>query len=169
MVDANPGLGRAHLGRFLYRSEFAPPADSKDLDEALELSPDDPEALFTAARVAEQKPDFAAAIAYLEKAHALDPRNLAVTMALAVLQTRDPGPAGAEATIRKAFEERPTVGLAFLLAETLIVQGKIDGDQGAKTYIEILRKEGLGDTSACSCRPGSRCSGGTGPPRSTRS
>ncbi len=43
MIVKNPDSGRAHAYRWRYAQEFAPPADPKDLEEALKRAPDDRE------------------------------------------------------------------------------------------------------------------------------
>ena len=146
MVDDNEKLGRPHLYRFRYDSEFRPPAQSEHLEKALDLSPEDPEVLLTAGLVAEQKRDLATARTYLEKAHDLDHRNLEHHPGPGPSASGGPKADQAEATLRQAFKLKPTADLAFLLAETLILQGKIEGKDGANEFIEILRKQGLGDT-----------------------
>src|SRR5262249_33451008 len=51
-----------------------------------------------------------------------------------------------EAVLREAFAARPVVGLAFELADTLILQGKIEGKGQAAEIMAVLRGAGLGDT-----------------------
>ena len=55
MVKKNPKAGRAYLYRWAYSREFSLPADTGDLQKALELAPDDPEVLFAAAVASEEK------------------------------------------------------------------------------------------------------------------
>ena len=119
---------------------------TSDIQEALELAPDDPEVLLTAAIASEQKPDAAAARAYFEKGFKLDPKNLAFALGLARLETRERHLDRAEAVLRQAFQAKPSVALAFDLAENLILQDKIEGKDQAADYIARLRNAGLGDT-----------------------
>ncbi|HKI17046.1 MAG TPA: tetratricopeptide repeat protein, partial [Isosphaeraceae bacterium] len=147
MVANNPKAGRAYLYRWRYTREFLASADANDIQKALALAPDDPEVLWTAAIASEQKPDAAAERAYLEKGYKLDPKNAAFAIGLARLELREQHPDRAEAVLRQTFEARPSVDLAFLLAENLIIQGKIEGKDQAGGYIAYLRARGLGDTS----------------------
>ena len=146
MVANNPESGPAHLDRFRYLSEFRPPAPDSDLKKALELAPENPEVLLTAALVAEQKKDPAAARSYLEKGLKLHPQNADFAMALAQLETRDGHLDLAESVLRRADQANPSVDLAFELAETLIAQNKIDDKDQAAGYIARLRDAGVGDT-----------------------
>ena len=146
MVANNPESGPAHLDRFRYLSGFRPPAPDSDLKKALELSPENSEVLLTAALVAEQKKDPAAARAYLEKGLKLHPRNADFPMALAQLETRDGHLDRAESVLRQADQANPSLDLAFELAETLIAQNKIDGKDQAAGYIARLQDAGVGDT-----------------------
>ncbi|MFI5457357.1 MAG: tetratricopeptide repeat protein [Isosphaerales bacterium] len=147
MVANNPKVGQAYVYRWRYFAEFLPPPDASDLQEALKLAPDDPEVLFTAAIASEQKPDAAAARVYFEKGWKLDPKNAAFAIRLAGLELREQHTDRAEKVLRQAYEARPSVDLAFLLAEDLIIQGKIEGKDQAGDYIALLRNAGLGDTS----------------------
>ena len=146
MVANNPESGPAHLYRFRYLSEFRPPAPDSDLKKALELSPENPEVLLTAALVAEQKKDPAAARSYLEKGLKLHPQNAGFPIALARLETREGHLDQAESVLRQADQANPSLDLAFELAETLIAQNKIDDKDQAAGYIARLRDAGLGDT-----------------------
>ena len=146
MVANNPESGLAHLYRFRYLSEFRPPAADSDLKKALELAPENPEVLLTAALAAEQKKDPAAARAYLEKGLKLHPRNADFPLALAQLETRDGHLDRAESVLRQADQANPSLDMAFELAETLIAQNKIDGKDQAAGYIARLRDAGLGET-----------------------
>ena len=132
--------------RWRYFHELAPPADTGDIEKALMLSPDDPEVLAIAAVASEQKQDTASARRYWEKGLKLDPKNMAFVVGLERLETREGHLDQAEAVLRKAFKANPSLDLAFELAENLIVQGKVDGEDEAATYIGRLREAGLGDT-----------------------
>ena len=48
--------------------------------------------------------------------------------------------------MRQAYQANPSLDLAFDLAETLILQDKIEGKDQAADYIARLRNAGLGDT-----------------------
>jgi cellulose synthase operon protein C len=146
MVAKNPKAGRAYIDRWRYFQDFTPPADVKDMQKGLELAPDDPEVLLTAGVASEAKADAAAARAYFEKGFKLDPKNLALALGLARLETRERHIDGAEKVLRRALEANPSVVLEFMLAENLIIQGKIDGKDQAGDYIARLRNAGLADT-----------------------
>jgi len=146
MVAKNPKLGLAYVYRWRYFDEFFASAAANDIQEAIELAPDDPEVLVTAAVASERKPDAAAARVYFEKGWKLDPRSLALALGLARLETRERHLDRAEAVLRKAYRANPSVTLAFALAETLIVQDKIEGMDQAVDYLARLRNAGLGDT-----------------------
>ena len=146
MVAKNPRSGRAHAYRWRYHRELAPPADEKDIARALELAPDDREVLLAAALDGEQRRDAAAVRTYLEKGHRLDPKDPTFALGLARTEMRDGHLDRAEAILRGAFEARPAVGMAFELADVLILEGKIEGSDGAEELIGKLRRAGLGDT-----------------------
>ena len=146
MVANNPESGPAHLYRFRYLSEFRPPAPDSDLKKALELSPENPEVLLTAALVAENKKDPAAARAYLEKGLKLHPQNADFPRALARLELEEKHPDRAEGVLRQAYQAKPSVDLAFLLAETLILQDKIEGSDGARVFMDYLADRGYRQT-----------------------
>jgi cellulose synthase operon protein C len=146
MIAKNPEAGLAYTNRWRYARRFAPPADANDIQKALELAPSDLEVLFIAAVASEEKRDAAAARGYYEKGLQLDPKNAAFAQNLSRLETREGHLDRAEAVLRQAFQAHPLVGLAFVLAETLINQGKIDGKDEARVYIALLQNAGLGDT-----------------------
>jgi len=146
MIANNPESGLAHLYRFRYTSEFRPPAADSDLKKALELSPENPDVLLTAAQVAEQKKDPDAARSYLERALKLHPQNADFAMALARLELREQRPDRAETVLRRAYADNPPANLAFLLAEALILQGKIEGSDGARVFMDTLADRGYRET-----------------------
>ncbi|MGO9923929.1 MAG: tetratricopeptide repeat protein, partial [Isosphaeraceae bacterium] len=114
------------------------PAD--DIQEALKLAPDDPEVLLNAAVASEQIPDAARARAYFEKGVKKDPKNVALALGLARLETGEKQLAKAEDVLRQALKANPVTSLAFELAQNLILQGKIEGKDGAAEYVVHLRK-----------------------------
>ncbi len=146
MIGNNPKSGLAHLSRFRYLSEFHPPAPDSELKQALELEPENAEILLTAAAVAEQKKDLAAARSHLEKGVKLHPLNAAFPLALAGLETRDGHLDRAEPVLRQADQANPSPDLAFELAVNLIAQDKIDGKDQAEGYIARLREAGFGES-----------------------
>jgi len=169
MVAKNPEAARAYMYRWRYSQEFDPPADDGDIAKALKLAPDDSEVLFAAAVASELKEDAARARLYWEKGFKLDPKNVNFTLGLAQLEARESGrqpdlesanagTAGmaaeaarqhrdrAEAVLRQGYQANPSPRLAFELAETLIIQDKVDGKDQAGDYIARLQSAGLGDT-----------------------
>jgi tetratricopeptide (TPR) repeat protein len=146
MIAQNPESGRAHAFRWQYVREFSPPADPKDIEQALALAPDDRAVLLAAVLASEQKPDMASMRAHLEKGYRLDPKDVPFALGLARLETREGHPDRGEAVLRQVFAARPSVGLAFELADTLILRGKIDGKDEAADFMDRLRRLGLGET-----------------------
>jgi cellulose synthase operon protein C len=146
MVANNPESGPAHLYRFRYASEFRPPAGDSDLKKALELAPENPAVLLTAAQVAEQKKDPAAARSYLEKGLKLHPQNADFPMALARLELQEQHLDRAETVLRRAYPDNLQASMAFLLAETLILQDKIEGSDGARVFMDYLAGRGYRET-----------------------
>ncbi len=146
MLASNPGSGHARLERFRYLAEFRPPAPEADLKQALQLAPEDPDVLLTAALAAEQKQDLAGARGYLQKGMKRHAGNIAFPIALAELETRDGHLDRAEAVLRQADKEHPSPDLAFRLADTLSSENKIDGENQAESYITRLRDAGMGET-----------------------
>ena len=76
----------------------------------------------------------------------LDPGNAALAVGLARLEVREGHLDRAEAVLRRADRVNASVDLAFELAEVLIFQGKIEGDDQAEGYLARLRDAGFGET-----------------------
>ncbi len=112
---------------------------ANDIQEALKLAPEDPEVLLAAAVASEQKPDAAAARLYFEKGFKKDPKNVALALGVARLETREKRLDKAEVILRQALQANPVIPLAFALAETLILQDKIAGKDQAAVYVAVLR------------------------------
>jgi len=157
MVANNPKVAMAYVYRWRYFEEFGRPAAvsepqrakpqsdaAADVQAALNLAPEDPEVLWTAAYVAEQKAETAKAQAYFEKGFKNEPKNVALALGLARLETRE-GLARletrerhlkrAEEILRQTIKVKPVV---FMLAENLILQDKIDGKEEASFWIAVL-------------------------------
>ncbi len=132
MVAKNPDHGRAYIYHWLFIDEFARPAFDSDIAQALKLAPDDSEVLLTAAVASEHKGDTVAARGYWERAFQVDPKNRTVAIGLARLEAREGHLERAEDVLRKAYESRPSPGVAYELADVLIRQGKIDGKDEAR-------------------------------------
>ncbi|MHB1556389.1 MAG: tetratricopeptide repeat protein [Isosphaeraceae bacterium] len=114
--------------------------------KALELAPDDREVLIAAAMAAEQKQDLATMRTYLARGHENDPKDIHFAESLARVEMAAGHLDRAEAVLRRSFEARPLPELAFELANTLILEGKIEGKDGAEALIDKLRRAGLGET-----------------------
>ncbi len=146
MIARNRASGPAFIARWRYARDFAPPASDRDIRKALELAPDDPDVLLTASVAAEERNDMTAVRECLDKGLLVDPRNPAFALGLSRVETREGHPDRAEAVLRRAFQANPVAPLAFELAENLVLQGKIDGKDGANESIAHLRRFGLGNT-----------------------
>jgi tetratricopeptide (TPR) repeat protein len=144
MVKVNPTSARAYLNRWRYRAELHPPADPGDVEQALQLGPDDPEVLLFAAGVSEQRRDPATAREYLRKGLKLAPKDTALPLELAWLEVQDGHPDRAETVLREAIEANPKLELLwFVMADTLIGLGKIEGKDQAAEYIARLRNSNV--------------------------
>jgi tetratricopeptide (TPR) repeat protein len=144
MIQANPKSARAYLTRWRYRSEFRPATDPRDLEQALQLAPEDPEVLLATAGVSEQRGHLAAARKHLEKGLKLAPGNIDFPRRLAQVELRDGHPERAEAVLRAAVAGNPEeLELWYLLADLLISQGKIDGKDQAADYLGRLRNRSV--------------------------
>ena len=102
--------------------------------------------LLCAAIASQQKPDVRAERLYLERGWKLDPKNSAFALGLARLELRGQHPDRALAVLRQAYHQNPSVELALVLAENLILQNKIEGSEQAGYFIDRLKSAGLGDT-----------------------
>src|SRR5271157_3129796 len=146
MLKANPKSALAHVNRWRYRREFGPAADGSDIAQALKLGPDEAEVLIAAAELARQSKDLVGARKHIE--HGLDrhPETAGFYQMAADLELADNHPDRAEAVLRRGIAAVPmNVPLKMLLAETLISENKLDGDESAISWIERLRRLGLAD------------------------
>ncbi len=146
MLKANPKSALAHVRKWRYCREFGPAADGNDIALALKLGPDEAEVLIAAAELARQSKDLVGARKHIE--HGLDrhPESAGFYQMAADLDLAENHPDRAEAVLRRGVGSVPlNVPLKMLLAETLISENKLDGDEGAISWIERLRRLGLAD------------------------
>jgi tetratricopeptide (TPR) repeat protein len=142
-VKTNPNSGKAYLCRFKYDRDFGKAPRESDLQKALELIPDDADVLLTAATTTLANKKLNETRAYLEKGVKLYPRREEFALALVNLELAEQHPDRAEAILRQTYEQRPLPWIAYQLARLLIQEGKIDGEDGAASYLSILRGKGL--------------------------
>ena len=146
MVAANPKSALAYVNRYRYNHEFGLPADKNDIARALELGPDEAEVLITAAELAREGNDLAAARKHVEHGLQKHPANPVFYRMSAGFDLAENHPDRAEAILRQGIAAVPSnVELKILLTEALISQEKVDGEEGAASWIERLRKLGLAD------------------------
>ena len=146
MLAANPESALAHVIRYRYRGEFGMAADKNDIARALELGPDDAAVLIAAATQAEQSHDLAGARKYAGRGLERYPADPTFPRLAAAMELSDSHPERAEVILRRGVAAIPgSVELKIALVECLISQGKIEGEDGANTWIENLRMLGLVD------------------------
>jgi tetratricopeptide (TPR) repeat protein len=145
MVRNGLNSPRAYLSRWRYDRDFRQAANPLDIKKALALKhgQDDPEVLLVAAGLSQRERDLDAARAQLRKGQTLDPRNLAFPTNLAQLELEDGHPERAEQVLREAAAANPRRELWSALAETLISQGKIEGQDQGQDYVNRARNSGL--------------------------
>src|SRR5208337_3241412 len=146
MLKANPKSALAHVNRWRYHREFGPAADSSDIALALKLGPDDAEVLIAAAELARQSKDLVGARKHVDRGLDRHPETAGFYQMAADLELADNHADRAEAILRRGIAAVPSnAPLKMLLAETLISENKLDGDEGAIAWIERLRRLGLAD------------------------
>lgn len=146
MIKANPESAAAYLARWRYGRDFGRETGDGDIKQALSLAPEDPQVLLAAAEVAQQSGDREAARRYLRQGRTKDPKNRIFPVRLAQLELTENHPAEAEAVLARAVGEIPDdLEIGFMMADLLIAQGKIDGDQGGRAWVERLKKQRLPD------------------------
>ena len=144
MLTANPKSALAHVNRWRYHREFGPAADGGDIALALKLGPDEAEVLIGAAELDRQNNDLAAARKHID--HGLDryPEDVRFYQAAVDLELTEYHADRVEAVLRRGIAAVPSnLALKILLAETLISENKLEGEEGALSWIERLRRLGL--------------------------
>lgn len=139
VVGKNPALAAAYLARARYRHDRQIDGDTADVARALELAPDDADALLAAATVANATGDPAAARGHLERAIKFHPTDRRPTLELSALEARTGRNAAAADVLRDGLRRLPgdTV-LQWGLADASIQAGRFDE---ATALIEDLRRQ----------------------------
>ena len=155
MVAKNPKLGMAHVYRWRYSDEFlksAAPDDDQnvlrsaaanDIQEALELAPDDPEVLFDrghrerAETRTQPRREFTS-----RRVSSSIPRTSPWPLAWLAWRPGNDISIGPRPSCGRRMQANPSVALAFMLAENLIAQDKIEGKDQAATFMTRLRDNG---------------------------
>lgn len=106
--------------------------------------PDEADVLIAATDDARDLKNLARARKYVERGLELHSGNAVFYRIAAELELADTHLDRAEAVIRRGIEAAPaSVPIKILLTETLIDEQKLDGDEGAISWIEQLRRLGL--------------------------
>jgi tetratricopeptide (TPR) repeat protein len=150
MMANNPESAAAHLGRWRFRRNQKKASNSIDNDvaRALALAPDDPAVLLAASEAAQRSGDLESARRHIERGEALYPENPEFVIRDAQLALVQNKPAQAESVARRGmvrFANEPEV--SFLLADALIQQGRIDGDDGVRVLLAELHDAQLGEVA----------------------
>src|SRR5271157_4515729 len=144
MLKANPKSALAHVNRWRYRREFGPAADGSDIAQALKLGSEEAEVLIAAAELARQSKDLVGARKHVDRGIDRHPETAGFYQMAADLELADNHPDRAEAILRRGVAAVPSnAPLKMMLAETLISENKLDGEEGAISWIERLRRLGL--------------------------
>lgn len=136
VVAANGRSAQAYLERSRYRKEFNLPGSGDDAARALELAPDDADALLAAAEAALGKgkggPDEARGL--LERGVKAHPKDVRMYSALAAVESASARFAGAIAALERGLKVFPdSLELQWLLAEAQISGGKLaEAGEGLK-------------------------------------
>ncbi|AMV37482.1 tetratricopeptide repeat protein [Planctomyces sp. SH-PL62] len=144
MVAAAERPAEALAARWRHRRDFGLEADPEDARKALELAPDDPGVRFVAARAALDANDGDAARGHLAEGVRLAPTDRSFPLLWARLESAAGRPQQAEPLLREALKAIPNdIEIQVVLAESLILQGKLDGEDGAEGLVDRLASVGL--------------------------
>jgi tetratricopeptide (TPR) repeat protein len=153
MVEKNPASALAHVIRYRYRRAVGESADDEDIARALELGPDEAETLIAAAELARERNDLVAARKHIERGLQLHSDKPAFYAKQAEIELAENRPDLAETILRRGIDAVPSsndlkvfqslLDLKLKLSEVLLDQGRLDGEEGAKAWIQRLRQLGL--------------------------
>jgi len=146
MVKENPESAEALIVRWRHRRSFELEADPGDVKRALEIAPEDLDALAASTLLAEEanRPDEARI--HIADGVRLFPKERIFYLMGARLEAAAGDLEKAEALLRQAAAALPDdIEPQMMLAETLIQQNKIKGDDGAEAWIKRLAGAGLNE------------------------
>jgi tetratricopeptide (TPR) repeat protein len=121
MIAANGKDAQAYLRRWRYRIEFGLvtketlQTHGKDVEQALELAPNDAETLLAAAEKEWKAERFDQSRTFLQKGLEVKPTDYRWYLSLAEVEIEAQQPAAAEEALRKGVEAAPTKGARFVL------------------------------------------------------
>jgi tetratricopeptide (TPR) repeat protein len=144
LIAANPRNFRAYLARGLYRRKYKIDGADQDVARALELAPEDADALLTATAFAIDRGELELARRQVELGLKLHPRSWRLSAALAWIERKTGRTQEAQACLRRGIDASPEqegrLQLLWALAEEVIEQG--DWTEAKRLY-ERLAKEGV--------------------------
>src|SRR5579864_5197322 len=144
LIAANGGSFRAYLERARYRIEYKIDGAEEDVAHALELAPDESDALLAAGEIALTKGKVEEARSHFARGQELHPKDGRIYEALARVETEGKKPEQAEAMLRRGVEEMadPEMRRKLLwhLAQLLIQEGKYTD---TPELFKRMRKEGF--------------------------
>ncbi len=146
LIAANPVDPTAYITRYRLARTYLPAADPADVQQALELAPENPEALELGADVLRSQGRVSEARRLLKQAEGLAPLESRYAQLRAQLELDEDGSVEAEFILRSAMDRLPATDLAVptMLTELLISAGRIEGEGGARQSLSLLRARGLG-------------------------
>lgn len=146
MVKENPDSADALIARWRHHRSFDLEPDPADVTRALELAPEDLDALAVSSLLAEEEGRLDEARAHVAKGLELFPKERVFYLLGARFEAGAGDLEKAEALLRQAADALPDdIEPQLLLAEILIRENKIEGDDGANEWIKRLSKAGLAE------------------------
>jgi TolB-like protein/Tfp pilus assembly protein PilF len=143
-LQLNPELALARLvhGDYLLTIEHAAPRAAAEYRRALELQPNDPEALERLAALAHQDARYREALALSERALSLDPGNTARVLTLARARRAVGDYAGSEALLDEVLAREPASQVAYLLRAEIAIAARMDTARARSVLGSGMREVG---------------------------
>lgn len=146
MVEENPESAEALIARWRHLRSFDLEADPNDVKRALELAPEDLDALVASALLADQEGRLDEVRAHVAEGVRLFPQERTFYLLGARLEAGADDLERAEALLRQAADALPDdVEPQLLLAEILIRENKLEGDDGANAWVKRLAEAKLNE------------------------